>query len=64
MMAEFGLDVPANLRVVEPVGYLDMLMLEANADCILTDSGGIQKEAYLLGCAALPCAKRPNGWKP
>lgn len=49
MMAEFGLDVPANLRVIEPVGYLDMLMLEANADCILTDSGGIQKEAYLLG---------------
>ena len=49
MMGEFGLDVPANLRVIEPVGYLDMLMLEANADCILTDSGGIQKEAYLLG---------------
>ncbi len=49
MMAEFGLEVPANLRVIEPVGYLDMLMLEANANCILTDSGGIQKEAYLLG---------------
>jgi UDP-GlcNAc3NAcA epimerase len=49
MMDEFGLEAPANLRVIEPVGYLDMLMLEANADCILTDSGGIQKEAYLLG---------------
>jgi UDP-N-acetylglucosamine 2-epimerase len=49
MMAEFGLKIPANLRVIEPVGYLDMLMLESNAECILTDSGGIQKEAYLLG---------------
>jgi len=49
MMAEFGLKFPPNLRVIEPVGYLDMLMLESNAECILTDSGGIQKEAYLLG---------------
>ena len=49
MMTEFGLQTPANLRVIEPVGYLDMLMLEQHADCILTDSGGIQKEAYLLG---------------
>ena len=49
MLGEFDLAFSGQVRVIEPVGYLDMLLLEKNAECILTDSGGVQKEAYLFG---------------
>jgi UDP-N-acetylglucosamine 2-epimerase len=46
------LRVAPNVRVVEPVGYLQMLRLVAGARVVLTDSGGLQKEALWLGT---PC---------
>jgi UDP-N-acetylglucosamine 2-epimerase len=49
MLQENGLLESENIRMMEPVGYFDMLVLQENASCILTDSGGMQKEAYLLG---------------
>jgi UDP-GlcNAc3NAcA epimerase len=50
--------LPANVQAVEPLGYLEMLALVAGAAAVLTDSGGLQKEAYWL---QVPCVTvRPS----
>ena len=50
--AEYGIRPAENVRIVEPLPYFDMLAALAGARAVLTDSGGVQKEAYIL---EVPC---------
>lgn len=49
LLDETAAQTGSNVLLLEPLGYFDSLVLQENADCILTDSGGMQREAYLLG---------------
>lgn len=51
-LAEYQIVVPENVHLIEPLGYLDMLQLTADAEKVVTDYGGVQKEAYIL---KVPC---------
>jgi UDP-N-acetylglucosamine 2-epimerase len=58
VLLERGIGVAANVELVDPFGYLEMLALVAGADIVVTDSGGLQKESYWL---RVPCVTvRPS----
>jgi UDP-N-acetylglucosamine 2-epimerase len=57
-LEEHDISLPGNVEAINPLGYLTMLALLAGADAVLTDSGGLQKEAYWL---RVPCVTvRPS----
>ena len=53
MMEELRLPVPPRIHVLPPLGYLDMQALLSSARALLTDSGGLQEEAYAVGTPVL-----------
>jgi UDP-N-acetylglucosamine 2-epimerase (non-hydrolysing) len=62
MMEAAGGEMPENLMLIEPLGYLDFLSLLTDARAVLTDSGGIQEETTFLG---VPCfTLRANTERP
>ena len=51
-LKKYGIKIAGNIKLIKPVGYIEMLKLEKNAPAIITDSGGVQKEAFIFG---VPC---------
>ncbi len=62
MIEKFELVLPESIKLTNPLGFLEFLQLEANAELILTDSGGVQEEACIL---KVPCVTlRENTERP
>ncbi|GAA1270442.1 UDP-N-acetylglucosamine 2-epimerase (non-hydrolyzing) [Sphaerisporangium rubeum] len=61
-LAEAGLVTGGNLKIVDPLGYVEFLSLVRGAALVVTDSGGVQEETTMLG---VPCLTvRPNTERP
>lgn len=62
LLMRVGLSDAANVRVLEPLGYVEFMSLVSGAAAVVTDSGGVQEETTILG---VPCfTLRPNTERP
>ncbi len=52
VIKQYNIEIANNILLIDPIGYLEMLALEKNAQRIITDSGGVQKEAFFF---EVPC---------
>lgn len=48
-LQRFGIDAPAGVRLIQPLGFFDFVKLEKNARCVLSDSGTVQEECCIFG---------------
>lgn len=48
MITQYSIDIPKNIVITPPIGYLEMVWLLMNCELVLTDSGGLQKEAFFF----------------
>ncbi len=61
-LKEFNIDLPNNITFNDPLGFLEFLQLEKNAKLVMTDSGGLQEECFIL---QVPCVTlRENTERP
>jgi len=48
LLDKYNIELPPSVRIIDPVGYLEMLWLLSNCTMVITDSGGVQKEAFFF----------------
>lgn len=48
ILAQNNLDFESHVKLIDPIGYFEMIAYEENCKCVLTDSGGVQKEAFFF----------------
>lgn len=61
-LTEFNVPIPKEVTVIEPVGFLESILLQKHARLVMTDSGGLQEESFIL---RVPCVTlRDNTERP
>lgn len=62
-LAKFGITLPQNVIITEPAGYLEFMHLLKNCQAVLTDSGGVQEEAVVLGRPCITLRHTSERWE-